>query len=106
MECKMSAWTDDVREIRSVKLAGNGQWYHWATGDRFERFEREGEYCFLPWIRIETWRPNHAFFEAPLTQAEPIEFAPASRIETEGQDRETGLGAEHESLTREAGDAQ
>jgi len=33
-------------------------------------------------------------------------FLDASGIETEGQDRETGLGAEHESPTREAGDAQ
>jgi len=33
-------------------------------------------------------------------------FFSASGIETEGQDRETGLGAEHESPTVKDGDAQ
>lgn len=75
----MSDWTDDTREIRSVKL--DGRRYHWGTGDRFERFERPGEYCHLPWIRITTWTPHQTILEAALTHVEFIEIAPARETE-------------------------
>jgi hypothetical protein len=49
------------------------------------------------------WNEARDYWRSEVSRQFPL---PASRIETEGQDRETGLGAEHESLTREAGDAQ
>jgi hypothetical protein len=73
----VTGWLDDAREVRSAKLAGNGEWYYRAKGDRFERIERPGEYCHLPWLRVITWRGgSETVFEAPLTQVEFIEFAP------------------------------
>jgi hypothetical protein len=68
----MADWLTDKREIASVKLAGNGQWYHWGAASRFERIERPGEYCMLPWIRVND--PQSRIIEAPLTQVELIEF--------------------------------
>lgn len=69
----MSEWMEDEREIASVKLAGNGTFYHRIAAATFERFERPGEYCMLPWIRIvDAMRGKE--IEAPLTQVELIEF--------------------------------
>lgn len=65
-------WLGDGREIASVKLAGNATWYHWGAGSRFERFERPGEYCMLPWIRVTD--ASLRVWEAPLTQVELIEY--------------------------------
>jgi hypothetical protein len=67
------SWLQDKREIKSVKLAANGNWYHAGAGHRFERIEHPGEYCMLPWIRIHPATAN--VIEAPLTQVELIEFA-------------------------------
>ena len=69
----MMDWASDEREIASVKLAGNGNWYHRVAASEFERFERPGEYCMLPWIRVVD--PNLRVIEAPLTQVELIEYA-------------------------------
>jgi len=62
------------------------------------------------------WTPLHEAIAQGLMGAYGENLAPcelayriveaASGIETEGQDRETGLGAEHESPTAESGDAQ
>jgi hypothetical protein len=72
----VSDWLSDKREIMSAKLAGNGQWYWRTAGSTFERIERNGEYCMLPWIRITTPHPisGESAIEAPLTQVELIEF--------------------------------
>jgi hypothetical protein len=72
----MADWLKDEREIMSVKLAGNGQWYHAVAGARFDRIEHNGEYCMLPWIRITAPHPisGSGIVEAPLTQVELIEL--------------------------------
>ena len=80
----MSEWLDDIRRIRAVKLASEDRAHLSGTGVSFERFERPGEYCMIPWIRIST--PYSAqgagpssprILEAPLAQVQMIEFAPS-----------------------------
>ena len=83
-------WTDDGREIRAVSL--NGELFDWLTGDRFERIEYAGEYCFIPWVRITTWkRGGRRQIEAPIHNVDAIEFAPAS-VDRSGEAGETPLG--------------
>ena len=72
----MSDWTEDRREIKRAKLAGNGEFYDALAGAKFERIEHPGEYCFLPWLRVTIWKHSgECVLEAPLTQVELIEFA-------------------------------
>jgi hypothetical protein len=70
-------WMQDDRKIRRVKLAGNGQIYPMLDDACcFERFEHNGEYCMLPWIRLIL--PSGKQIEAPLTQVELIEYEPVA----------------------------
>jgi hypothetical protein len=81
----MSGWMNDEREIIAVMLAANparhfGIFNNRVDGDeqsgpsRFERFERPGEYCHLPWIRI--FSPTGNVLEAPLTQVKLLSYKP------------------------------
>jgi hypothetical protein len=79
----MSDWLNDEREIASVKLAGNATWYHRIAGSRFDRFERNGEYCMLPWIRVTDAQLR--IWEAPLTQVEFLELRAVVRAKPDNE---------------------
>ena len=65
-------WLKDDREIVEVKLAANGSRYRSTGGAEFERFERPGVFCMIPWIRVTLQRRQ--VIEAPLNHVELIEY--------------------------------
>ena len=68
-------WMSDERRILQVELAGST---HSALATaKFERFERNGEYCMIPWLRIENWISGHNLIEVPLNKVEAIHYAAA-----------------------------
>lgn len=69
----MSDWTEDKREIMTVILAAMpGDVFSSLAGSKFERFQREGEHCYLPWIRV--FSPTGNTIEAPLTHVQLLTF--------------------------------
>lgn len=75
----MSDWLDDARAVKAVMLR-SGETFDRNVGDEFERIERPGEYCFIPWLRVRTFyqdgvsRSNQRTVELPLHSVTWIEF--------------------------------
>jgi hypothetical protein len=65
-------WMKDEREIQRVTLA-DGSKHDSLACAKFERFERPGEYCYLPWLRIHD-NLKMRVIEVPLTQVAALEF--------------------------------
>lgn len=100
-------WMNDEREIIAVTLAANPTVIYGKLGGTgpdpkssgpatFERFERNGEYCMLPWIRI--FSPTGNTVEAPLTQVMFITYSqatPAPATERPEFDPKCVKAAEH-----------
>lgn len=68
-------WLDDTREIVGVRLSGGDSYA--STYSRFERFERNGEMAFIPWLRIIGSQHDSLIREAPLSSVECISFRPS-----------------------------
>lgn len=105
MSAPVDNWATDERQILAVKV--DGERFQVQTGDRFERFQRPGEYCLLPWVRITSWRRGYkATIEAALSQVEVIEFASAMSVFDQDPNEDSGLEAKPASAAPEGGDAQ
>ena len=84
------AWMEDDREILTVQLAATpSNVYSALAGSRFERFERPGEYCYLPWIRV--FSPTGNTLESPLTHVQLLAYFRDSDRDREAD--ETGTGS-------------
>lgn len=91
----MDDWLTDEREICSATIDGEG--YDRLVGDRFARIQYPGEYCFVPWLRVTSFRRGYErHIEAPLNRVEVIEFAP----------RDSGSGSQSEDAPQSAAEAE
>lgn len=62
----------DEREIKRAKLPGFDYW-HCDKASKFERFERPGEYCMLPWLRVYD-NLQGVINEVPLAHVDGLEY--------------------------------
>jgi len=64
-------WIEDERQIMYVVTTDGRRWPSICYG--FERIQHNGEYCYLPWLRI-TRHESVVITEVPLTSVARIDF--------------------------------